>query len=42
MVAPTIVTIALIGSAVTCIVLQCYGFAFLFGFGATLVWENRK
>lgn len=38
----TIVTLVLIGSSVASLFLQCYGFAFLFGVGATLVWEDRK
>jgi hypothetical protein len=38
----TIVTLSLIGAAITAMVFQCYGFTFLFALGATLVWENRK
>lgn len=34
----TIVTVALIGAAVTAMFLQCYGFTFLFGLGAACVW----
>ncbi len=36
----TVVCVALIGAAVFAMAHQCYGFTFLFGLGATLVWER--